>query len=652
MADAKLEIVLSAKDASEAAFRQVTARLKDMSGAVFSLKGALAGLGVSIGIGALAKSVLDTASSFEQLTIKLDTVTKGKGHETLRLIDETVKDLPVDVAKATDAWVMMGAMGLTPTADKLRTLIDVSSVLGEETMPRVARALGQMASLGKVSAEELNQLSEVGINARKYLAEGFGMTVEQLQKSNISIQQVIDTIWRGLDADYNGGAKKAMNSWNGLMVQFRKSIQDLERQVADAGIFDALKEGMGFVNQALSEWIRNNETFLKQDLPKYIKEATQALREFMDLARMPSMTGMVFEGQKLIDKGLIDSQKFYYASHVERMRMIEEANNIAGTNQMVGTRGYKGVPGVSIPTRYRENLVGVYTKPVVDAEEAKKAAEKAMKEFLTSDTGRFSYGVWEDQYEQLEALRESLAKYRTEVKQFDMEAYKKASEDDVRRMEKEIPFLQKQGWDEQINDVVKSVETGFDSMIELSERTAEAMQDNFSDLFFDAMTGELSSFEDYATAVLRSIQRALADVAAQMATQAIFGAKSVGGTGGGGGLISYLSDLLAVSSTASSAYGNVFTRSGVERFASGGVVSRPTVFPFANGVGLMGEAGPEAVMPLRRMPSGRLGVEASTAQPNITINVAAPSGRVDRESLSQMQAALFATLSRSARRNA
>ena len=43
------------------------------------------------------------------------------------------------------------------------------------------------------------------------------------------------------------------------------------------------------------------------------------------------------------------------------------------------------------------------------------------------------------------------------------------------------------------------------------------------------------------------------------------------------------------------------------RRGSGSVVSRPTVFPFARGIGLMGEAGPEAILPLRRGRGGRLG---------------------------------------------
>ena len=54
---------------------------------------------------------------------------------------------------------------------------------------------------------------------------------------------------------------------------------------------------------------------------------------------------------------------------------------------------------------------------------------------------------------------------------------------------------------------------------------------------------------------------------------------------------------------------------GIAKFASGGVVSSPTLFKFADGgttrTGLMGEAGPEAIMPLKRGSDGSLGVQAN-----------------------------------------
>mgnify|MGYP000190823973 CR=1 FL=1 len=63
------------------------------------------------------------------------------------------------------------------------------------------------------------------------------------------------------------------------------------------------------------------------------------------------------------------------------------------------------------------------------------------------------------------------------------------------------------------------------------------------------------------------------------------------------------------------ANGNAFENGKVTPFADGGVVNSPTIFPMANGAGLMGEAGPEAIMPLKRNAQGKLGVEASGQQP-------------------------------------
>lgn len=69
---------------------------------------------------------------------------------------------------------------------------------------------------------------------------------------------------------------------------------------------------------------------------------------------------------------------------------------------------------------------------------------------------------------------------------------------------------------------------------------------------------------------------------------------------------------LAAAAVVASAKGNVFARGNVIPFAQGGVLGGPTYFPLRNGdVGLGGEAGPEALVPLRRGRDGRLGVDVT-----------------------------------------
>lgn len=68
-------------------------------------------------------------------------------------------------------------------------------------------------------------------------------------------------------------------------------------------------------------------------------------------------------------------------------------------------------------------------------------------------------------------------------------------------------------------------------------------------------------------------------------------------------------------------------------FASGGVIASPSYFPLAHGLGLAGEAGPEAIMPLTRGPDGRLGVAAAGgASQNVTVNIATPDADSFRRS--------------------
>jgi len=91
--------------------------------------------------------------------------------------------------------------------------------------------------------------------------------------------------------------------------------------------------------------------------------------------------------------------------------------------------------------------------------------------------------------------------------------------------------------------------------------------------------------------------------------------------------------------------------SGVMPFASGGVVSAPTYFPMRRSVGLMGEAGAEAILPLQRGADGRLGVAAGGGggAVNVVFNVTAADAASFRKSEAQITGMLARAVARGSR---
>ena len=108
------------------------------------------------------------------------------------------------------------------------------------------------------------------------------------------------------------------------------------------------------------------------------------------------------------------------------------------------------------------------------------------------------------------------------------------------------------------------------------------------------------------------------------------GSKTIRGVSTGSGLKALDFD----DPNANFAKGAAFASNQIIPYAKGGIVNgivnKPTIFPFANGIGLMGEAGAEAILPLKRGRSGNLGVEATGGGiGNIVVNVDASGSSVE-----------------------
>jgi len=151
-----------------------------------------------------------------------------------------------------------------------------------------------------------------------------------------------------------------------------------------------------------------------------------------------------------------------------------------------------------------------------------------------------------------------------------------------------------------------------DAMEEFSKQAARNIQDAFADFLFDpfkdGVDGMLKSFGDV-------IKRMIANAVAADLGKRIFG-KAGGGEGDGllGAGLDWLGNLFA------NANGGVYTTPGLSAL-SGRILTGPTLIPMARGGILAGEAGPEAIMPLKRGADGKLGVSAGGGGHNINVYV-------------------------------
>jgi len=200
------------------------------------------------------------------------------------------------------------------------------------------------------------------------------------------------------------------------------------------------------------------------------------------------------------------------------------------------------------------------------------------------------------------------------------------------------------------------------TLIGLSEKFGDTLSSAFA-----KNVSEGKKFDDVLKSVRRSLvetglrlalaplQMALSQSAKPLTTGALEGALplDLGGLFGGlaKGVGSLFGSLFGSGSTSAFAKGGVFSRGMVMPFAQGGVVGAPTYFPLGRGLGVMGEKGAEAVMPLARGPDGRLGVRAGGGGRPVSVNVhiATPDAESFRRSEAQVSAALARAVARGQR---
>jgi lambda family phage tail tape measure protein len=156
---------------------------------------------------------------------------------------------------------------------------------------------------------------------------------------------------------------------------------------------------------------------------------------------------------------------------------------------------------------------------------------------------------------------------------------------------------------------MESMKIGIDDVASFWTNRFQSMEDALVDFVKTGKFDFKSLMESMTEEVIRFYLRA-----------ALFGNARTGSGGlfGGGDFGSVLNGITSIFSKK----GNVFQNGGLQKFQKGGVMSQPFSFPMNNGkTGIGAEAGPEAIMPLRRDARGNLGVTMSGARGGNTTNI-------------------------------
>lgn len=657
LSDAQASLIrnISARTAAQEALNNVTSLGSRLMGGALGLVGGIPGL-VMLGAGAwytmyqnqeqARRSAQDYANTIDQIRSKTKTMSlpeasdnEAKTRQALdeqnRLIDEQAKKVRQLREEISGYQHMLANPGPTVAGymvNHLKSIDDATRGLSDATnaLAIEQERLAQM----QAKSQSIQEVLE-GVEHRR-----IALIRQQAAEQNSAYQSLL--IMNGQHTEFNrllGLGNALLMSRQGLVNSplrspqaelntkqvdaIEKSRRELELSRRKGEERERLRlsysaDDLGFasndpryqtsrqelINNGLEEW-RNNQankpkakggkteaektadTYDK--LIKQQKEQIALAGQNTELAKLKYQVSQgeltsLTEAQKqtlLQNAALIDQQKI-------REQLAAYEANLADSNASAQASNQAELTGYGQGSRMRERM-----------QEMLRIREEFQQKNVDLQRQYQSGDISEDLYRQELELNKRYLDERLR----DQEAYYSAS-------------------DAQRSDWTTGMREGFanwaDTASDYASQSADLVNNAMSGLvgnISDALAGNKVDWEDWASSVLQSMQKIilnamLVDSLRSASNSGFF--SSIGGMfGAGAGAASGSTPSGAYNSAASgiklNAKGGAYTSESLSAY-SNSIVSTPTYFAFAKGAGLMGEAGPEAIMPLTRSADGSLGV--------------------------------------------
>lgn len=368
------------------------------------------------------------------------------------------------------------------------------------------------------------------------------------------------------------------------MITFKHGAEDAARVLRDQA--EEARKLASFLREAeasLSRFENFTTNLAKKQIVQEAIAKALAVGGDVDTARLTGrVSGEVFDAAELRDQAIEDAKK---VGGLEGQRLEDEANSL-----------------YTLAKRRAEDTAAIElnNKAKMDAMRGKGKGKKELDAFevLTKEAFALEWNL-----KKREALI-GLTEEETTLQNIKMKLYDKAKDkiealDDASRVRAGHEIMR-------VAEMIAAEE----KRIRLLEEH-EQHQKNVADTIANSMGDALTSIVDGT----KSVSDAFKDMARAIIAELyqIFVVKQITG------MIS--SAIAPHVPGVQLAKGGVISNGQLVPYASGGVVSAPTMFPMSGGkTGLMGEAGPEAIMPLKRGKNGKLGVQADGGSGDVIIH--------------------------------
>lgn len=294
MADGQIEIDITAnieqfKQAVQGLADQVKRESKGMATNLSTIGNGLSNFGniMTMGVtvplaaaaGAAAKFSFDTIAAAEQASIAFETMLgPQKARSMLEDLADFAANTPFELQGLESSTQKLIAMGFEAEEciPLLTSIGDAASGLGagQAGIDQITRALGQMNAKGKVSAEEMMQLTETGIPAWQYLADVISngdipTAMQMVTNGVVDADTAIQALQDGMNRDFGGMMSKQAQTLTGVLSNMADAVQKPLMAIKDTDGYKDLTAALSDLTDSLGPFVESLmphlESVLKSD---------------------------------------------------------------------------------------------------------------------------------------------------------------------------------------------------------------------------------------------------------------------------------------------------------------------------------------------------------------------------------------------------